>query len=109
MVNKRVKTKIVVDNQGRLENPRPGTVLDHSITPQSVYDFYLVSQNVRQGVATPSHYSVLHDQLQANPEDIIKLTHYLTYMYYNYNGPVKIPAPVKYADRLAKMVGERNI
>lgn len=43
MVNKRVKTKIIMDNGGRLENPRSGTVLDHSITPQNVYDFYLIS------------------------------------------------------------------
>ena len=109
MVNKRVKTKIVVENNGRLENPRSGTVLDHSITPQDVYDFYLVSQICKQGVATPSHYSILHDSMGAKPEDLIKLTHYLCFLYYNYSGPVKIPAPVKYADRLAKMIGERKI
>jgi hypothetical protein len=33
MVNKRVKTKIISDNNGRLENPRSGTVLDYAITP----------------------------------------------------------------------------
>ena len=44
MVNKRVKTKFMLEgNNGRLENPRPGTVVDHSVTPQSNYDFYLVS------------------------------------------------------------------
>ncbi|TNV83116.1 hypothetical protein FGO68_gene11586 [Halteria grandinella] len=108
MVNKRVKTKIIWDNNGRLENPRSGTVLDHSITPQNTYDFYLVSQNCRQGVATPSHYSILVDQMKSEPEDLMKLTHYMTYLYYNFSGPVKIPAPVKYADRLAKMIGERQ-
>lgn len=61
MVNKRVKTKIIWENQGKLMNPMSGTVLDHSITPQNVYDFYLVSQNCRLGVATPSHYSILYD------------------------------------------------
>jgi argonaute-like protein implicated in RNA metabolism and viral defense len=29
-------------------------------------------------------------------------------MYYNFSGAVKIPAPVRYADRLATMVGERG-
>ena len=43
MVNKRVKTKMILEQNGRLENPRSGTVLDHSITAQDVYDFYLVS------------------------------------------------------------------
>ena len=43
MVNKRVKTKMILEQNGRLENPRSGTVLDYAITPQDVYDFYLVS------------------------------------------------------------------
>lgn len=108
MVNKRVKTKLIQDNNGRLENPRSGTVLDHSVTPHGLYDFFMVSQACKQGVATPSHYSVLHDSIKAKPEDIQKLTHRLCYLYYNFSGPVKIPAPVKYADKLAKMCGERG-
>jgi aubergine len=59
-------------------------------------------------VATPSHYSILFDEINSKPEDLMKLTHYLCYLYYNYSGPVKIPAPVKYADRLAKMIGEKG-
>ena len=47
MVNKRVKTKLVVENQGKLDNPQPGTVLDHGITPHGLYDFFLISQSVR--------------------------------------------------------------
>ena len=43
MVNKRVKTKLILDNGGRLMNPPPGTVLDHTLTNRGSYDFYLVS------------------------------------------------------------------
>ena len=46
--------------------------------------------------------------MNSKPEDLIKLTHYLCFLYYNYSGPVKIPAPVKYADRLARMIGEKG-
>lgn len=42
-VNKKVKTKVMTSNQGRVETPRPGTVLDHSITKAPFYEFYLVS------------------------------------------------------------------
>ena len=109
MVNKRVKTKFVLESDGgRLENARPGTVVDHDITPQGVYDFFLVSQSVRQGVATPSHYSVLYDSINADRNHIIDLTYRLCYLYYNYSGPVKIPGPLKYADKLANMMGERG-
>ena len=33
---------------GGLGNPPPGTVMDHTITRRNWYDFFLVSQNVRQ-------------------------------------------------------------
>lgn len=110
MVNKRVKTKMVMNNSGRLENPRPGTVLDHSILSKDAYDFYLVSAACRVGVPTPSHYCVLKDEIQHQhgPEMIQALTYKLSYLYYNFSGAVKIPAPVKYAYRLATMVGERG-
>ena len=34
---------------GRVSNAPPGTVLDHTITSNSLYDFYLVSQHVSKG------------------------------------------------------------
>ena len=48
MVNKRVKAKFMLDNgNGRLENPKTGTVIDHSVTPSNMYDFFLISQICR--------------------------------------------------------------
>ena len=91
-----------------MDNPRPGTVVDHSVTPDGLYDFYLISPHVRQGVATPSHYSILYDGINSKPEDIISMTYRLCFLYYNFSGPVKIPAPIKYADKLAKLHGERK-
>lgn len=71
MVNKRVKTKLIVDQGNRMANPTPGVVLDHSITGNDIWDFYLVSTNCKQGVPTPTHYSVLHDNIPGNtPEKI---------------------------------------
>jgi len=71
MVNKRVKTKFIAENQGRLQNPMPGTVLDHSVTQPDVYDFFMVNTPCRQGVPTPTHISVLFNNIpNARPEDI---------------------------------------
>jgi aubergine-like protein len=47
MINKRVKSKMIAESGGRLMNPQPGTVLDHSVTQNEVYDFYLVTTNCR--------------------------------------------------------------
>ena len=109
MVNKRVKTKLVADMGGRLNNPQPGTILDNSITGESSYDFYLISQATRQGVPTPTHYTVLLDEIKAPASDVYNLTYKLCYTFYNYSGSVKIPSPVKYADKLAGTMGDRKI
>lgn len=65
---------------------------------KDTYDFFLVNVHCRQGVPTPSHYSVLADEIEEGPEKIQELTYKLSYMYYNFSG----------ADRLATMVGERG-
>ena len=109
MVNKRVKTKLVADANGRVQNPQPGTILDNSITADGAYDFYLISQSTRQGVPTPTHYTVLLDEIKAPAQDVYNLTYKLCYTFYNYSGSVKIPSPVKYADKLAGTMGDRKI
>ena len=79
------------------------------MTSKGAYDFYLVSQFTRVGVPTPSHYTVLYDDIKANPKDVMAMTYKLTYTYFNFGGSVKIPSPVKYADKMAMLMGDRNI
>ena len=70
-VNKNLKTKYLIkkcDNQ--YDRPTIGTVVDSDIIRKNLYDFYLVSTMCRQGIQTPSHYSVLYDDLNCCPEDI---------------------------------------
>ena len=106
-VNKNLKTKYLMNKgSNQYDRPVPGTVVDCEIVKNNVYDFFLVSTQCRQGIQTPSHYSVLYDDLNCGPEDIQKLTYKLSYMYYNYSGAVKIPAPLRYASRLATVVSE---
>jgi aubergine-like protein len=108
MVNTKVKIKFLEDgSSGNVRNPVPGTVLDNSITKKDDYSFYLVNTHCRQGVPTPSHYTVLYDEVKSKPEDIIQMSYKLSYLYYNFSGAVKIPAPIKYAYRLATMISER--
>lgn len=109
MVNKRVKTKLVLENGGRIMNPSPGTVLDHTLTNKDSYDFYLISQFCRVGVPTPSHYTVIYDDIKADPKAVMEMTYKLCYTYFNFSGSVKIPAPVKYADKMAMLMGDRKI
>ena len=58
---------------------------------------------------TPSHYTVLYDDIKADPKDVMEFTYKSTFTYFNFSGSVKIPAPVKYADKMAMLMGERKI
>lgn len=75
LVNTKVKTKMIKNEQNRLQNPAPGTVLDHTITKKDVNEFYLVSTSCRQGVPSPAHYSVLVDEIEQGPEKIQELAY----------------------------------
>ena len=48
------------------------------------YDFYLVSQSVRQGTVTPTHYNLLHDTCGLQNDHYQRLTYKLTKAYFNW-------------------------
>ena len=47
-------------------------------------DFYLVSQSVRQGTVSPSHFRIILDEFGIKDAQFQKLTFDLTHMYYNW-------------------------
>ncbi len=76
-----------------LKNPEPGTIVDHTITHRELYDYFLVSQHVRQGTVTPTHYVVVYDDSQFQPDHMQRLSYKLTHLYYNWPGTIRVPAP----------------
>ena len=50
----------------------------------SRYDFFLVSQSVRQGTVSPTHYNVIEDSSGLTPDHFQRLTYKLTHLYYNW-------------------------
>lgn len=94
--------------QGRnsFENAPPGTVLDHSITRRGLFDFYLVSQKMRHGTVTPSHYVVIQNECNLSADILQQLSYKLTYQYFNWPGSIRVPAPCQYAHKLAYLIGE---
>ncbi|XP_035670589.1 piwi-like protein 1 [Branchiostoma floridae] len=107
IVQKRINTRIFAEyNRGQLDNPRPGTILDHTVTRREWYDFFLVSQHVRQGTVSPTHYIVVADDTGLKPDHMQRLSYKLTHLYYNWPGTVRVPAPCQYAHKLAYLVGQ---
>ena len=89
-----------------LENPPPGTVCDTVLTKKIWYDFFLVSQMVRQGTVTPIHINIIHDSFALAVDKVQELTFRLSHLYYNWPGTVRVPAPVQYAHKLAALIGD---
>lgn len=89
-----------------LQNPSSGTVVfQECIKDDKGYDFFLVSQNVTQGTCTPTHYHVIYDDTGLTQDVIWQLTYNQCFNYFNWNGSVKVPAPLQYADKLAYLIG----
>jgi len=93
---------------GSFKNPMPGTVIDASITDAGIYEFFLVSTAAKQGLSSPVRYTVLYDTIGGAPDQIELLTYKLCYTYYNVSGSIKEPSAIRYAHRLAALIGERG-
>ncbi|CAD8060811.1 unnamed protein product [Paramecium primaurelia] len=100
MVNKRINDRFfsnTKDNYGLI-------VADRVVS--SHFDYFLIAQQVNQGTATPTHYTVLENTTNWNEELFWKFTYYQCYNYRNWCGPVKIPACVQNAHTAAYRIGE---
>nr|BAG69146.1 Piwi [Botryllus primigenus] len=106
VVKKRINTRFMLSGRQGLANPPPGTIVDDVVTRPEAYDFFVVSQSVRQGTVSPTHYSVIFDQSKLSPDKMQKLAFKLCHLYYNWQGTVRVPAPCAYAHKLAFLVGE---
>lgn len=105
---KRVNTRIFAGNESRFQNPMAGTVIDATVTDRDTYEFYLCAVAARQGMSTPTRFTVIYDAIGESPDKIQLLTYKLCHTYYNVSGAIKEPACIRYAHRLAALVGERG-
>lgn len=110
VVQKRINTRIFTSLGGRADgefgNPPPGAVMDNTITRRHFYDFFIVSQHVRQGTVSPTHYVVLQNTTKFTPDQLQKITYKMCHLYYNWPGTVRVPAPCQYAHKLAQLIGQ---
>ncbi|MBN3322502.1 PIWL1 protein, partial [Atractosteus spatula] len=106
IVKKRISTRFFARIDGKLSNPPPGTIIDTDVTRPEWYDFYIVSQAVRVGSVSPTHYNVIYDNSGLKPDYMQRLTYKLCHLYYNWQGIIRVPAPCQYAHKLAFLVGQ---
>ena len=56
------------NNGGPPVNPPSGSVVDDVVTLPERYDFYLVSQSVRQGTVNPTSYNIVENTTALTPD-----------------------------------------
>ena len=108
IVNKQTNAKFYERSQRGIDNPRPGTVIMDEVVPNPE-SFWLISHAVTQGMASPTRYEVIHKDVRGpeiSTKMLAELSFKMCYMYYNWTGGIKVPAPVMMADRIAQMVGQ---
>lgn len=105
IVSKRINSRFFYSTSRGPSNPPPGTVVDNVVTLPERYDFFIVSQLVRQGTVSPTSYNVISDSTGLDPDKIQRLTYKLCHMYFNWSGTVRVPAPCQYAHKLAFLAG----
>lgn len=107
VVLKRIHTRLFAHiSENQLSNPTPGTVVDSDITGSECMEFFLISQSVNQGTATPTRYQCILNESNFNSDYLQKLTYQLCHMYYNWFGTIRVPAPCQYAHKIAYLVGQ---
>ncbi|XP_055349493.1 piwi-like protein 1 [Paramacrobiotus metropolitanus] len=104
LVNKRESTRFFKDDNGNILNPLSGTIVDDIVTRPFRYDFYIVSQSVREGTVAPTYYNVIDDDSPLKPQHLQQMTYMLCHMYYNWPGTIRVPAPVQYARKHAQLI-----
>ncbi|XP_071990245.1 piwi-like protein 4 isoform X2 [Engystomops pustulosus] len=106
VVRKRCTTRFFCESHRGLQNPPLGTIIDSEATRPEWYDFFLISQNARQGSVNPTYYNVLYDSNCLRPDHLQRLTYKLCHLYYNWPGVIRVPAPCQYAHKLTFLVGQ---
>ncbi|CAF1184445.1 unnamed protein product [Adineta steineri] len=106
IVKKRGNARFFQVDGRNIQNPHPGTIIDHTVTSAEWYDFYLISQCARQGTVAPTHYNVIWDRTNFKVDHMQRLTYKLCHLYYNWPGTIRVPAVCQYAHKLAFLVGQ---
>lgn len=99
----------------QVKSPNQGTYISKNVSSED-NEFFLVSQQALKGLATPSCYFIMENDLltqenmsQTEVKDMIaRLTFKLCFLYYNTIGGIKSPAPVHYANKLSSFIKQNS-
>ena len=90
-------------------NPPNGCIIDKGLVEKSgqqkedkTFDFFMTPASANQGCVLPTHFHVPLNQSNLSKLEIQQLTYALCHFYFNWAGPIKVPAPCQYAHKIAE-------
>jgi aubergine-like protein len=107
LLNKKNTLKVFQVENKNYSNIPPGTLVDDIVVGTDSFDFFLISQKTNQGLSQATHYNVIYDDFYVKTEELHYFIYKMCYLYYNWTGGIKIPAPCQYAKKLAFLVGDK--
>uniref|UniRef100_A0A3B3ZAB0 Piwi domain-containing protein n=1 Tax=Periophthalmus magnuspinnatus TaxID=409849 RepID=A0A3B3ZAB0_9GOBI len=106
VVQKRINTVLYSWSANTFGSAFPGTILDHTLTNRKWVDFFLMAHTIRQGCGLPTHYISVYNSANLAPDHLQRLTFKMCHLYWNWPGTIRVPAPCKYAHKLAFLSGQ---
>ena len=108
-VNKRTELKFFEKFKNGYKNIPLGSVIDQKVVNPDVFEFYLQCPEVQLGTASPVHFLCIYNNNEnISLDDYEKITFYQSFYYWNWTGPVRIPAVLKNAE-LANAFSSKNL
>ena len=87
----------------RYSNPEQGLIILDQIVHSNIFEFFIQPNKVNVGCATPTYFKVPYGNM-GFPELLIKLTYWTSFIYPNYQNPIRIPHVLKMAEKLSNMI-----
>ena len=98
-VNKKTDLKFFERQNGGYRNIPSGTVIDRQVISPDVFEFYLQCPEVDRGTGSPVHFLCLYNSNEdLTVNDFEEITYMQSFYYWNWSGPIRIPAALKYAE-----------
>ena len=108
IVTKRLSDRFFTKSGNYFNNPEGGLIVDTHVVKDNTFEYFMVAQAVNQGTATPTNYNVIFNNTDLKAETFYELTYNQCYSYYNWSGPLKVPAVIMMANKVADLIGQTH-
>ena len=106
LVNKKPNERMY-EGKGKEDiNPEAGSIIFEDLSRDSFKEFHLASVQVNLGSCTPVSFKVGYETYETPMDALAEMTYNQCYGYWNWQGPVRVPATLQYANKLCKTIAD---